>query len=374
MKVPEVKMHEICALSLLLVASPAEVGDERGELAAGLDSMEALHAAEDFDGARARALDLLAPNAFATWRRALELEGSDLVATSLDLAEPLIDLLRLNGLTEKNRAHVHFALGVVEQSAGELDVSIREFESARSRAGAGGLRCDAAYNMGTVLFLQGEAWRAQIPELGGQPAQSAPQPPVSPGAPPVEPEEQPDPLEEAREKYLEARDEFIVALELNWQDPDTRANTELVMRRLRELEEIERQREEDQQDQQQEQDQDSDEEQDQQDQQDQEDQEDQDSDEQQDQQDQQEEGEDSPEDPEDPEGEESQEEQQEEEPQQSEEAEPEEQEQPQSGQEVYLTREEVQRLLDKLERHEEQGEEIRARAQRQRQRPTARDW
>lgn len=358
-------------------------------LSAGLEEIESLCASEDFDGARARGEQLLSPTLFASWRRSLELDGSRVLAPTLEFAEPVIDFLRLSGNTEEERAHLHFALGVVENLAEDPEASKREFESARNHAGEGGLRLDAAYNLGTVTIAQGEVWRSQIPELGGQPPQPAPQAPgTAPalpgtpgaGAPAAAPEEPPDPLEEARKKYLEAREHLIVRLALDWSDADSRANMELVMRRLRELDEIERQREEQQQ-----------ENQDQQDQQDQEqeDQENQDSEDQEgdNQESQDQEGEDQEQEPEEsqPEGEdeaqeepepepEPEEQEQESEQQQSGEEEAEEEEESQAGQEIFLTKEEVQRLLDKLKQHEEQGEEIRARARSQRQRPTPRDW
>ncbi|MFT7670883.1 MAG: hypothetical protein ACI8X5_003596 [Planctomycetota bacterium] len=380
MKLSEMKLRGLLSVSCLLLvgAMPQELpepsdSENPSELSLGMMRLREQCEAEDFEAARASGLELLAPNQFAGWRRELELEGSKVIAPLLNFSEPLIDLFRLSGYTREERAHVHFALGVVELSAGESQKAKREFGFALERAGQGELRLDAAYDLGTVSFLEGEAWRAQIPELGGQPPQPVP---TNPGAAPAPEEEPPDPLEQARGHYLEARDQFVTCLRLDWQAADTRANTELVMRRLRELDEIERQREEQEQEQEQE-DQESEDEEEQDDQEgeegEQEENEESDQEDQQDSQEEQEQEEESEEEQEQeqPEPEEGEEQ---EEPEPSESEESEEEPEQQAGQEIFLTKEEVQRLLDKVKEHDKEGEELRARMNRQRRRPTARDW
>jgi Ca-activated chloride channel family protein len=352
------------ALGALCVALALAAGDGGvAQLEDGLARMRQLAEGEDPAGALALGEELLAPGEFSRWRREQELAESRFLVPLLDFADPALDLLRLSGLQREERAHVHFALGVTSLLAQDAKGAIAEFERAHARAGAGELRLDAAYNLGTLALLSGEAWRAQIPELGGTPPapSQAPAPAPGAGAADVEPEP-PDPLAEAKAAYLAALEHFSGRLRLDWGDADTRANTELCLRRLRELEQVEQQREQQQQQQQQDQQQQDQEQQDQE-QQDQQQQDQQQQDHQQDQQ--QQDGAEKPQEPQEQEpkpDEQPQEEQPGEEPQESE------------PQEVYLTKEEVQRLLDRLQQYEEQGEELRERQRAQRRLPTARDW
>jgi hypothetical protein len=338
-------------------------------LVEGLQTLGALAEEQRFPEAQHVGEAILSPGPFSNWRRELELDGDSWWLPLLEASDPLIDFLRLSGLRRRERAHVHYALGVVAFGTEEPARAYTEFLAANARAGVGTLREDAAYNLGTMALFQGEAWRSQMPEFGGVPA--APQAPSGPVAPGAEEETPPDPLEEARKAYLQAKQALTLRLRMDWQDADTRANMELVMRRLRELDEIERQREEQEQEQEQE-DQESDESEDQ----DEENEDQQESDEEQDEKsDESEEPEES-----EPESEEENEEEQQEEEQEPESSEEQEQEEgepsdeeEQEPQEIYLTKEEVQRLLERLERHEEKGEELRERRRGQR-RPTARDW
>lgn len=138
--------------------------------------------------------------------------------------------------SNEERALLTHARGVLEMQAGELAAAVEHLGSARAQAGPGVIRLDSTYDLGVLHLVEGERFRAVIPELsGGAPA---PAPPGPDG------EEAPDPLEAARANYLMAREWFVERLILDWRDEDTRANTELVQRRLRELDEIERQREE----------------------------------------------------------------------------------------------------------------------------------
>lgn len=134
------------------------------------------------------------------------------------------------------------------------------FGSARALAGPGVLRRHAMYNLGVAHLLRGETWFATIPEVSGGagvgPGTPGALPPGMPGmpggpaagSPPGEEGEAPDPLQEARAAYGSAKELLIERLREDWRDPDTRANLEWIQRRLRELDEIERQREEQEQD------------------------------------------------------------------------------------------------------------------------------
>lgn len=341
-----------------------------GTFSEGLGQVATWAEEGDYPAARLLGQQLLAPDLLSSWRAQLELDGSRVVGPALDGADPLIDWLGLGERTRGERASVRYALGVIDLAEELPERATAEFTATRAAARGAGLRGDAIYNLGTLALQEGELWRSQIPELGGQPP--TPQPPAQPGGPPAPgaDEEPPDPLEQARAYYLRAKDHFVERLRLDASHADTRANTELVFRRLRELDEIERQREE----QEQEQEQNSDEQEDEPDEQDPEDQ---------DPQDQQQDPEDQePQDPSDgePEGEpEPQKEEPEpEEPQEgeAEEGEPDESDAqpPQPRDEQYLTKEEVQRLLERLEEHEELGKQLLERKRQAQQRSSARDW
>lgn len=373
-----VVLPEISAEDLELAMGPSWNG--RWDLAGGIGRMQQLADEDHPEAAKIVGTVLLAPDFFSGWRRELELEGESWWLPVLEFSDPLLDFLRLNGLARNERAHVHYAMSVVEQALPEESDGPPEYRTARyelekasARAGVGSLREDATYNLGTLALQSAEAWRALMPEFGG-----APPAPAAPAAPGAEPETPPEPLDEARARYLDAKQFLALRLRMDWHDADTRANMELVMRRLRELDEIEQQREEQEQEQQDQEQQDQDEQdqdQEDQDKQDPKDQEDPKDSESEDQNQEQPEDQPEPEKPED----EGEEEEPEAEPEQQPEAEedPEaETPEPEEGepqQEIYLTKEEVQRLLERLKRHEEEGEELRERRRSQR-RPTARDW
>lgn len=232
--------------------------------------------------------------------------------------------------TTAERGQVHYARGLVfEELEGPGGPS---FELARQSAGYGEIRGAAIYNLGTLRLRKGEVQRAEIPEISGVP----PLPPT-PGA-----EEPPDPLKEARRHYKAARRHFVERLRYDWQDADTRANVELVIRRLRELDEIEQQREE------------------------QEGEEEENPDENQ-------ESESEEENPEDQESEEEQETPEDAEPPEN--AEPEEgEQQPPEEEEEALTTEQLQRLLQRLEAHEKDGERVRNELRRASAGRVRRDW
>ncbi len=230
-----------------------------------------------------------------------------------------------------------------------LELATEAFGTARSLAGPGYLRQDAVDNLAQLAFAVGELWRAQIPELSGGAATGHPgqgsQPTAAGG------EQQVEPLEAARAAYMTAREQLIELLQLvdaeERRGANTRALTELVLRRLRELEDIERQRQESEEEQ---------------------------------------EGEEGEEGEEGGDSEQEQEGESEEEQQEPEDGEGEDEQQPEEGEdeqsqageeeaeEQVMTREEVMRLLQALEQIEAEGEELQERLRRMRRVPGDKDW
>ncbi|MAF65928.1 MAG: hypothetical protein CMJ84_09775 [Planctomycetes bacterium] len=347
----------LLALPLLFVRA-GDVGGETPDLAEGLARIERWTEAGEFEKATALADELLSPTAFERWRTSLEEQGSRVLAPAVDFCAPVLEQLGLCALPEPVRGELFFARGLVRLEAQDAGGAQRGFGLARSLGGRGSLRLAATYDLGVTAFLQGEQWRARILE---QPAAR----PGLIGEPPPVDGEQPDLLAEAREAYLRARGHLVERLRADWRDADTRANVELVQRRLRWLEEQQRRREEQQQ-QQQDSEEDSEEES----------------------EGEEQEGEPSEggeqqaengEGDEDSRGETGQEgeEHPEEEPSAEEDEETEgdgEEAGSADPQEIYLTREEGQRMLDKLAEHEEQGEEVKARLYQNRRQRVERDW
>lgn len=348
------------------------------DLEQGLAEVESLAMGDEYDASLALSDVMLAPNPFARWRQERRDEESKL-DTVLEVVDPLFEGMGWLGQPAPHRAEIHYARGVLmmrrgkQDANGELrDRSEREYQAARALAGPGELRESAVYNMGVGLLEEAEGVRLEIPEvrqkLGLQPL-----PPTQPQVPPAMPgqgdDEPPDPIEVARGFYLGAREHFVERLRLDWRDEDTRANVELIQRRLKELDEIEQQREEQQQDEPQDQ---------------------QSSDDSQDQDSEPSEDSDQQQDPSQEEPRENEDEGRPEEDEPSEEPEePEEAEQPEEPQdegerdapkpppepeERLLTREEAQRLLERLEELEEEAEKIRLQLRDNRKVPVKRDW
>ena len=272
---------------------------------------------------------------------------------------------------ERGQAESYYTVGVARQRAGERREAIEAFLGARDLAGPGDLRLDAAFNVAANLLLEAEDARAAIPELSGrQPQGALPGPGVpAPGAIGPEPDpEAPDPLDVAEAAYRAARTTHLERLRLDAADRDTRANLELIQRRLRELEEIRRQREQQQQEQDQEDSQEGDENQ----QGEESDgQEDPQSEQQQDDQQDEQQAEDS----QDP-----SEEREQQEPQPDEESEQQQEQQrqpeptPAEQEQQLMSREEIQRLLDQLAEIEEQAEKVRQALMQRRRVPVDKDW
>ncbi len=374
-------------------SSVAEPAPWDGTAVDGLAEIRRLASEERFDEAREVADRILVPHGLARLRaRADERAWTAALVRPLD---PALEALGWNGPPERTRAEVRYADGVTAALAGAAEDAVAAFEGAASLAGPGTLRLEALYDRGAVLLAAAEALRAQIPELQDPAAALAPAP-VSPGAPGApggrgapDEEEPPDFLELARDAYGAAKAAFVERLRADWTDEDTRANLELIQRRLRELDEIEQQREEQEEEQQDpeqspedseqqgEEGEEGDEQQESEDQQDGSDE--QESDEPSEQQEPQEpeesdeEGEESPQEEQDePDPTAESEEESEEEAEESETA-PEEA-QASEEEERVLTREEVVRLLDRLREIDEEAEALRARL-RQRGRVTVeKDW
>jgi chemotaxis protein histidine kinase CheA len=156
--------------------------------------------------------------------------------------------------------HQAYAKGLELANQEQRAASAREFESVRAMTlgvAQGELRRAAVYNLGTLELQEGERWRAQLPEIkkdapaGALPLPPTPAPAPAAGASGGAKEE--DPLAKARQHYTAARKHFIERLRIDWKDADTRANAELVTRRLAQLDRIEQERKKQQQEQQQDQ-------------------------------------------------------------------------------------------------------------------------
>lgn len=263
--------------------------------------------------------------------------------------------------------------GLARAEVDDLFGALADLRAAAGLAGPGAVRESALYAAGTARLQRAELLRLAVPEIAE--AQGLPAPEAS------EDEAAPDPLEVARQAYLDARADLLERLRLDARHADTRANLELVTRRLRELDQIERERQEEQQDEQQQQQQDQqdppeDQQQDQQPSEDQEQQEQEQQDPSEDQQDQQEqESEEQEQDEEQPQEQPPEGESEEDQPQDEEqqEAQP---EQAAEGEleERVLSKEEVQRLLDQLAEIEAEAEAVRARLRDRKRKPVEKDW
>jgi hypothetical protein len=220
----------------------SDVAPWKGSFEEGFSALRAHAEKREFDEAISIANGLLAPHSILRWKLDLAAKGG-WRETLCDAIDPLLDFAGWNGLEPRVRAEVWFAKGVIQTLAKDAGAAEDAFEKARELAGPGELRNDAMYDLGCLALALGEEQRAKLPEISGQPAQPAMPPiPTTPGA--AAPPKEPDPLELARAAYLHARERFVERLKSDWNDADTRANVELVMKRLKELDEIEKKREE----------------------------------------------------------------------------------------------------------------------------------
>ncbi len=334
-----------------------------GSFSEGMRELRQHARAGEYEEALALADGLLAAEVGGSWRTSVESRTGGWSEALLSHLEGPLEWLGVSMRTSADRAEVHYARGVVLHELARPEESRESFGKARMLAGPGPTRLDAVYDLGTSALFEGEAWRAKIPEISG--AQNPPipgAPSAGPGAGPGQPlpgaqaPAEEDPLARAKAAYLDAREHLLERLRSDWQDADSRANVELALRRLRELEAIERQRKEEEQQKPQDQKQDPKQKQDQDpkpgDKEKQDQPEDEKSEQQQDK-------------PQEPKPDESKPEEPPKDESKDEAAQPEEKE---------LTKEEVQRLLDRLAEHEKEGEEVHQRLQRLRRVPVKRDW
>jgi hypothetical protein len=243
-----IAMWFVLAALQVPAAPPAEPAPEAPafepydkSLAEGLDEVRGLSGEKKFDEAYVLCNRLLAPTRFDAWRERQRAEAG-WMRRVVAATTPAFDWLGVSGLSPEERAAVHYAEGVVASTARDHAHAEPVFQSARSLAGPGDLRLASIYNLGVNALLDGEVERAKIPELqGGQaaPPASPAAAPGSPGAPPP-----PDPLDLARAAYVRAKTHLVERVRAHWDDADTRANIELVQRRLKELDEIQKKREE----------------------------------------------------------------------------------------------------------------------------------
>ncbi len=339
-----------------------------GTLAEGLDEVRALSDAKKVDEAYVLCGRLLAPTRFDAWRER-KLAEAGVMKRVVAVATPAFDWLGVSGLSPEERAAVNYAEGVVASNAGDRAHAEPVFQAARGLAGPGDLRLATIYNLGVNALLDGEQQRAKIPEIqGGQAAPRAAPPAAAPGAPPP-----PDPVELARASYLRAKEHFVERLRAQWDDADTRANVELVQRRLKELDEIQKKREQEKQEQEQK----DQEEKDQQEKPENQKKDDQQQNEQQ--QDEQKQDDQQKPDPKSEEKSEEEKKDQEQPPppeEKPQEEKPEEQEPKPAEEQIekLLTKEEMMRLLDVLKQHEEEYEKLKAQMRQARRAKVKKDW
>ncbi|MAG62448.1 hypothetical protein CMO84_02890 [Candidatus Woesearchaeota archaeon] len=328
----------------------------QGTLAEGVDQVRAQADAEEWDAALLTCDRLLVPGSYERLRGSSDGGRATLADRVLAPLDGALQSLGVERLSAADRALVRYQRGLILVNKGDLAGAMEDLGLARSLGGAGSVRRDAVYALGTLDLMVGEVLRQQIPEISGAPP--TPPPPTADG----QAEEAPDPLVVARTAYSQARTHLIERLRLDWRDEDSRANMELIQRRLRELDEIERQREEQSQEPEDNQEgEPSDEEQ--------EGGESQDSD-------QESEPEDPNEDPNEDPSEESESEEPEEsgDPQEQDSEDGEESEAQAEPEELQLTQEELERLLRILRDHEEEGERLREALLRQRRVQVEKDW
>ncbi|MBL8863195.1 MAG: hypothetical protein JNK02_14460 [Planctomycetes bacterium] len=232
-----------------------------GSFSAGLSAVRSLSESGAHDAAVEVAERLVAASALSRRADELQAQGGWNAVAGRALSRAGL-ALGLAGPPPSVRAEAHFARAVALRRAAdaapegpERDLRREQaglaFESARLLAGPGPLRLDATHAMAALQLAAGEEARAQIPEISGAAPPKPPAPsPAAAGAPPAA---APDPLARAKAAYLAARERLIERLRLDWTDGDARADCELVQRRLRELDEHERRREEERQEQEQEQ-------------------------------------------------------------------------------------------------------------------------
>jgi hypothetical protein len=192
-----------------------------------------------------------APYAKSVREGLLELRGA-LGAKQLDQAKSLGEaLLAKPRLADSTRAEIEYHRGIVFDACSDGASSSAAFSRAGGLAAAGPLRLDAWYNAGTVDLNTAEQLFLQIPEVREarklpplEPAQpSAQANPASPAA------EKNQDLDRAAAAFDVSKQGLLLRLRADWHDADTRANLELIQRRLRAITKIREEREKQEQEQ-----------------------------------------------------------------------------------------------------------------------------
>ena len=169
-------------------------------------------------------------------------------AQVLELAARIGLAARAQGVEPARAARVLHDLGLARAAVDDLGGALTELRAAAGAAGPGAVRESALYAAGTARLLRAEALRQAVPEIAKGLGLPEPPAPAEEGAP--------DALDVARQAYLDARADLLERLRVDAGHADTRANLELVTRRLRELQKIQDEREQQSQEQQQQQQQD----------------------------------------------------------------------------------------------------------------------
>jgi len=183
-------------------------------------------------------------------RSGLEELRAALAAKKLEEARGLGDaLLAKPKLSDAMRAEIEYHRGVVAEACGDPGGSAAAFGRAGGLAAPGSLRLDAWYNAGTVDLNVAEQLYLQIPEVREArklpplaPANSAAPGPQAAQPAPAPPKNQD--LDQAAAAFKVARADLTLRLRADWHDADTRANLELIQRRLQAIEKLRKEREE----------------------------------------------------------------------------------------------------------------------------------
>ncbi len=380
-----------------LPAKPARPLPKVDDLADGFAKLRAAAEAKKLDEALGWGDAMLAPNGWQSLRTKWETDHA-WTRAGFELAEPLVSVAGFGGPTEVVRGEIHYAEGVA-LALSEQDVeAAAHFRTALALGGPGDLRLDAGYDVASLALGEAEHARSEMQQQSQQP-----QPPNASLAQPSTATK--DPLTELEGRYRAAKELFLDRLRADWRDVDTRANLELIQRRLREIQKQRQEQEKhDEQKNQQQQKNDQKDPKDQKDQKDQQkqDQKDQQKDDQQKQQDSkddqkskdqqkqdskqqnedQKSNDDSKKDPKDQQQSDAEKKSDEQKKQDAEQKSKDEKKSKDSkdaeaakpGEERVLSREELMRLFDQLEKIDKEGKALEARIRQKRRAKTAKDW
>ncbi|MEY2807001.1 MAG: hypothetical protein RIR65_1418 [Planctomycetota bacterium] len=327
---------------------PARVEPWSAGLSNGLEELERRIAAGDHAGVRDLVRRLEAPDALAR-RRAEWIAAGAWRASALRAIDPAIELLRLRPRAAAIAGELALVDGVAALGLEQWEQAQAAFLLARAE-GSGATRLEAVDALADLELAAAEALRPG-PDGSAPAAAQVATPPggANPNAPASAAGPAEDPIAKARAAYLVARARLVERLRLERHDADARANLELVQRRLEELRRLEEQRRREEEERRREQ------------------QEQQDKDKDKDEQERQ---------PEDQQGQDQQEQPEEE---QQDQRQPSEADESKADDQApkpaaAMSKEEAQKLLDKLKELEEKGEELRATLLKDRRQKVDKDW